>query len=135
MARFVIHLHDAIKRGKHYDLRFQIPNSSNWASFATTKELPKQPGESLYIVRANDHSEKEALFTGTIPEGEYGAGTLKVWDSGSCTISKYSPYHIIIDFHGSKLKGIYQFLNVGIFGGKQSYKKKVWKFFKSKVGD
>ena len=123
------------KAGKHWDIRFKIPNSKNWASFATKKEPPKKvpsKGEKKhYIVRTNDHSEKEALTTGVIKDG-YGAGKLTVWDKGTCIIHKYSPSHIIIEFKGGKIKGRYHFINAGVFGNKRDYKKKVYAFFKAK---
>ncbi len=126
-SKFVVHKHDAKKRGLHWDIRFKMPDSKNWASFAAYKEPSIKTGERHYITRTNDHSEKEALFTGIIPEGKYGAGKLSKWDSGSCIIHKYSNAHIVVEFKGSKLKGKYHFVNTGVFNkdrrkGKTAYK-------------
>lgn len=133
MIKFVLDRHEAIKRGTHFDLRFKIPNSENWASFSMNKYPPLEPGERIYVPRSNDHSEKEALFTGKIPVGEYGAGTIKREDQGDCDVIKYSNSHIVIDFKGKKLRGIYHFVNVGVFGKKRQYNKKVYAFFKGKL--
>ena len=66
MSRFIVTEHKAKKAGTHYDLRFQIPNSSKWASFACRKEIPTKPGQKILAVRTHDHSQKEALFIGKI---------------------------------------------------------------------
>ena len=132
MSSYILVKHEAKKRGLHYDLRFQIPNSSNWASFALNELPPTEPGKRIYIVRTTEHSKEQALFTGTIPEGEYGAGKLTKVEGGSCTVEKFSNAHIIVDFHGSKLKGTYHFINSGMFGKKRDFTKKVYSFFKAK---
>lgn len=132
MSKFVLDLHDAERRGKHWDLRFSIPNSKNWASFSLNEYPPKESGKRLYVPRSNDHSEKEALFIGKIPTGEYGAGEIKREDEGNCDIIKYKNSHIVVNFKGKKLKGIYHFINVGVFGKRKQYNKKVYTFFKAK---
>ena len=132
MSSYILVKHEAKKRGLHYDLRFQIPNSQNWASFAFPDLPPTEPAKRVYVPRTTDHSEQEAKFIGTIPEGEYGAGKLTKVESGSCTVEKFSNAHIIVDFHGSKLKGTYHFINSGMFGKKRDFTKKVYSFFKAK---
>lgn len=133
MGEFVLDLHDALIRGKHWDLRYTIPNSKNWDSFALNEFPPLEPGKRIYIVRTNLHSREEALFLGEIPEGEYGAGKISRVDKGKCEIIKYSNAHIVIDFKGKKLKGIYHFVNTAVFGKNRNYKKKVFAFFKGKI--
>lgn len=132
-SEFIYVRHEAIKRGRHWDLRFQLPNSKNWASFAFNDFPPTEPGKRIYIVRTNDHSRKEALFTGTIPEGSYGAGKLIGVDKGKCEIIKYTNAHIIINFKGDKLKGIYHFVNTASWGrARGNYRQKVYAFFMAK---
>ncbi len=116
MARFIIVLHEAKRAGKHWDLRFEIPNSKNWASFAFKKTAPDlvHGNQKIGISRTHDHSEKEALFIGTIESG-YGAGVLKKYDSGTCEVLKFSSNSIKVDFEGSKLKGIYNFVKIKSF--------------------
>jgi hypothetical protein len=104
--------HKAKKAGLHYDIRFKMPKGTKWISFASRKELPTKEGVRVMVTRTTDHTEKEALFTGKIESG-YGAGTLKKWDEGSCTILKYElKRHIVVDFKGRKIKGMYHFLSV-----------------------
>jgi len=111
-SRFVIMEHKAKRAGLHYDVRFRMPRSKMWMSFASRKEIPTKEGTRVMVTRTTDHTEEEALFTGTIESG-YGAGVLKKWDDGSCIILKYEPKrHIVVDFKGRKVKGLYHFLSV-----------------------
>jgi hypothetical protein len=130
-SKFILVKHEAIKRGTHYDLRFKMPNSKNWVSFAMNKMPPDKSGERLSIVRTNDHSEEEALFIGKIAEGKYGAGKLTKVDSGSCEIIKFKNSSITVIFKGKNLKGKYYFINAGVFNRKD-YNRKVYIFFKAK---
>lgn len=114
-------------------MRFKLPNSENWASFACTKNLLDNLEQRVYIVRTNDHSKKEALFTGTIPTGSYGAGKLIKVDGGHCEIIRYSNTNIIINFKGSKFKGMYHLINTAAWGrGRGDYSRKIYAFFKAK---
>jgi len=131
-SKFVLHEHDADRRGKHWDLRFKHLEDKNWDSFACNQIPPTNSGNKIYIVKTTIHSEEQALFTGKIPSGEYGAGTLKVIDEGKYDIIKYSKSHIVIEFHGKHLKGRYHFISTAVFGKKGDWKKKVYMFFKSK---
>jgi len=129
-SKFIVVDHDAHRAGKHQDLRFKIPGSANWASFAVRKGIPTTPGIRVLASRTHDHSEQEALFLGEIPAGEYGAGTLKKFDEGSCTVEKMTSPHIVIDFKGKKIKGIYHLINIGVAKG--TYREKAYLLFKSK---
>lgn len=131
-SKFILVKHEAIKRGTHYDLRFKMPNSKNWASFALNNLPPTEPGKRMSIVRTNDHSEREALFVGKIPEGEYGAGKLTKVDGGDCKIVKFTNAQMTVNFEGTVLQGIYHFINVGVFDRSRNYSKKVYIFFKAK---
>lgn len=128
-SKFVVIHHKAKRAGDHRDLRFKMPGSSNWASFAIRKDIPTKTGQKVLAVRTHDHTTKEALFTGKIESG-YGAGTLKKWDGGSCIIGKYSSAHMKIEFKGSKLKGVYHLVNLGVMNRK--YDKNQYMFFKGK---
>jgi len=130
-SQFIVVEHKAKKAGLHFDLRFKMPKSQNWASFAVRKGVPLKPGVRVLAVKTHDHSKKEALMTGKIESG-YGAGTLKKWDGGSCTILKYSSANMAIDFKGSKVKGIYYLINTGVMD-KSKYKKAQYMLFKGKL--
>jgi len=119
-VKFIIHTHHAKKAGVHTDVRFQKPNDTkNWLSFAVRKGVPTKPGVRVLAIKTNLHSEKEALFTGEIPEGEYGAGKLEIFDKGTATIELYKPAHIAINFNGKKIKGLYHFINIGVSNRKK----------------
>ena len=130
-GKFIIVEHDAKKARLHFDLRFQMPKSKNWASFAVRKGVPTSPGRKVLAVRTHDHTESEALFIGTIKSG-YGAGKLKKWDEGQCIIHKYSPSHIAIEFKGRKVKGLYHLINTGVMDRKK-YKQQQYMLFKGKI--
>ncbi len=129
-SRFAIHLHLAKRAGRHHDIRFEIPNSDLWASFATKKEIPLETGKKILLFRTNDHTEEQALMVGKIESG-YGAGVLKLWDSGDCIIEKYSNQHIVITFFGKKIKGKYHLINLNQITRK-SNKERAYIFFKAK---
>lgn len=134
MSEFILVEHNAIRKKLHWDLRFEMPNSKNWASFVFNKFPPISPGERVYVPRAPDHNRENALYLGTISKGSYGAGTLKKADGGTCEIIKYSKTHIVIEFKGKKLKGIYHLINTAIFSKKKAnYYRNVYVFFKGKI--
>jgi len=131
-SKFIVVEHDATKARLHWDLRFIMPKSKLWMSFAVRKGIPLKPGQKVLAVRTHDHTEKEALFLGTIPPGEYGAGRLKKWDDGQCIIHKYKPGHILIEFKGRKVKGFYHLISTGVMN-KKEYKNQQYMLFKGKT--
>ena len=134
MTKFIVVKHQAKRAGLHFDLRFEIPNSKNWASFAIRKGVSTEVGKKVLAIRTNDHSREEALMVGTIEKG-YGAGVLKKWDSGSCTIIKYHPSHMVVEFNGNKIKGIYHLINLAMNKKitKQEFKGQQYWLFKGKL--
>lgn len=127
---FVIMKHQAKKAGLHYDLRFKMPKSNLWASFAVRKGVPTNTGVKVLAVRTHDHTRKDALLTGEIKDG-YGAGKLTKWDGGSCIIIKYNTKHMVVEFKGSKVKGIYHLVSTGFID--RDYKKQQYMLFKGKL--
>jgi len=128
-SSFIVVKHDAKKARLHYDLRFVMPNSKLWISFAVRKGVPEKAGEKVLAVRTHDHSEEEALFLGKLESG-YGAGTLTKYDDGKCIIEKFKSSHMIIDFKGKKIKGVYHLINVGLFDKSKKYKHQQYIIFK-----
>ena len=129
-SEFVVTEHKAKRAGLHWDLRFEIPKSKMWASFAVRKGVPLKPGTKVLAVRTHDHKRDEALLTGKLDTG-YGAGTFKEWDRGKCIIHKYSIRHMSIEFKGKKVKGLYHLINTGV--ADKNFKGEQYFLFKGKV--
>jgi len=72
LALFLRSQHDALRAGRHYDLRLGTPQLGLF-SWATRKELPREPGETIAVYQQPVHSWRYRTFSGEIPEG-YGAG-------------------------------------------------------------
>lgn len=103
---FVIHKHAA--RRLHYDLRLEH-GGVLW-SWAVTRGPSLDPGEKRLAVHVEDHPLEYGAFEGTIPEGEYGAGSVIVWDEGkwipeSDPVRGMEKGHLAFTLEGHKLGG------------------------------
>ena len=119
---FVVHEHDASHL--HYDLRVEI--NGVLRSWAVPKEPPVTEGTKRLAIQAEDHPLEYADFEGTIPEGMYGAGTVRIWDKGEFTLENEKDNELIFELKGKKLVGKYALIKTK-FKGKDS-----WLFFKRK---
>ncbi|GAB1584360.1 DNA ligase D [Phyllobacterium phragmitis] len=103
---YVIQKHDA--RRLHYDLRLEMDGVLK--SWAVTRGPSLVPGEKRLAVEVEDHPLEYGDFEGTIPKGEYGGGTVIVWDRGSWTPvadakKGLAKGHLEFELHGEKLAG------------------------------
>lgn len=119
---FVVHEHDASRL--HYDLRLEMKGVLK--SWAVPKEPPGKEGIKRLAIQTEDHPLEYADFEGIIPEGMYGAGTVKIWDRGELSVEKEKEDEILFELKGKKLAGRYALIKTR-FRGKDS-----WLFFKRK---
>lgn len=92
----------------HWDLRLE--QDGVLKSWAVPKGPPLEAGIKRLAVEVEDHPLEYAKFHGTIPAGQYGAGTVKIWDKGYFVPRVFGPKHIEIEIHGKKLTGIYELI-------------------------
>jgi bifunctional non-homologous end joining protein LigD len=102
-ARFVVQEHNA--RRLHWDLRLE--HEGTLASWALPRGVPDHPDENRLAVRTEDHPLEYLEFHGEIPKGEYGAGTMTIWDSGTYEAEKFRDDEVIATFHGERVHGRY----------------------------
>jgi len=119
---YVIHEHHASHL--HWDLRLEMEGVLK--SWAVPKIPPTTKTEKRLAIQVEDHPLAYAKFRGTIPEGNYGAGKVEIWDKGTYELLKKSPREIEINFNGKKLKGKYVLIKTN-YGNKPG---KSWLWFK-----
>ena len=101
--RFVIQEHHATRL--HWDLRLE--HDGVLVSFAIPNGLPEAPKDNRLAVHTEDHPLEYLEFEGEIPKGQYGAGTMRVWDRGTYEAEKFRDDEVIATFHGERLSGRY----------------------------
>jgi bifunctional non-homologous end joining protein LigD len=102
-ARFVVQEHDASHL--HWDLRLE--HEGTLASWALPRGVPEHPDENRLAVRTEDHPLEYLEFHGEIPKGEYGAGTMTIWDRGTYDAEKFRDNEVIATFDGERIHGRY----------------------------
>ncbi|MBA3262340.1 MAG: DNA ligase [Thermoleophilaceae bacterium] len=102
-GRFVVQEHHA--RRLHWDLRLE--HDGVLVSWALPRGIPQHPEENRLAVHTEDHPLEYIDFEGEIPKGEYGAGTMAVWDSGTYEAEKFRENEVIATFHGKRFQGRY----------------------------
>ena len=117
--RFVVHRHDASRL--HWDLRLE--REGVLKSWAVPKEPPVDPGVKRLAVEVEDHELDHIDFEGEIPEGEYGAGTVSIWDGGTYELLSEHDRRLKLALRGRRLRG--EYVLVPLEG-------KNWLFFRTK---
>jgi bifunctional non-homologous end joining protein LigD len=100
---YVVQRHQA--RTLHWDLRLE--KDGVLVSWAVPKEPPTTKGVRRLAVQVEDHAVDYASFHGTIREGEYGAGTVEIWDHGTYQTERWSEKEIVVHIKGQRLNGRY----------------------------
>jgi bifunctional non-homologous end joining protein LigD len=108
-GRFVIQEHHA--RRLHWDLRLE--RNGALASWAVPNGIPDDPKRNRKAVRTEDHPLEYLEFEGEIPEGQYGAGTMSIWDRGTYECEKFRDDEVIVVFHGERVTGRYALFRAG----------------------
>jgi bifunctional non-homologous end joining protein LigD len=122
-SRFVIQKHDASRL--HYDFRLEMDGVLK--SWAVPKGLPWAKGEKHLAVEVEDHPVEYAAFEGIIPQGQYGGGTVLVWDRGNYHVYGEDPakalregrLHLVLD--GEKAKGEWALIRTRMEAGKPQW--------------
>jgi bifunctional non-homologous end joining protein LigD len=103
---FVVQKHWA--RTLHYD--FRLEKDGLLKSWTIPKGLPESPGVRRLAVQVPDHSLDFGEFDGTIPEGQYGAGVVEIWDRGTYELHEWTDETIVFTLHGQRLHGTYNLI-------------------------
>src|ERR671916_846731 len=107
--RFVVQEHHA--RSMHWDLRLE--HEGTLASWAVPRGIPADPARNHLAVRTEDHPLEYLDFHGEIPAGQYGAGTMTIWDRGTYECHKWEKGKVVVSFHGERLSGRYALFRAG----------------------
>lgn len=135
-SRFVVHRHDA--RNLHFDLRLEIDGVL--CSWAVPKGFSYDPRDKRLAVRTEDHPIEYLTFDGVIPPGEYGAGTMTIWDEGDVTpvdaryggAAGLEAGELKVVLGGRRLRGEWHLVRTAGRAGAGDEDKAHWLLFKSK---
>jgi bifunctional non-homologous end joining protein LigD len=108
-GRYVIQQHSA--RRLHWDLRLE--RDGVLASWALPKGLPQDTSRNHKAVHTEDHPVEYLDFEGEIPAGNYGAGTMEIWDRGTYECHKFRADEVIVTLHGERGSGRYALFRAG----------------------
>jgi bifunctional non-homologous end joining protein LigD len=115
---FVVQRHDA--RRLHYD--FRLERAGALASWAVPKGVPLEPGAKALAVHVEDHPLEYASFHGEIPAGQYGAGTVEIWDNGTYELLEEKRNgQLTFELHGSRLQGRWSLVPAHMDGKEQNW--------------
>jgi bifunctional non-homologous end joining protein LigD len=115
---FVVQRHDA--RRLHYD--FRLERDGALASWAVPKGVPLEPGGRVLAVHVEDHPLGYATFEGEIPKGQYGAGTVEIWDSGVYELVEEKPNgQLTVRLTGKRLNGTWSLVPAGLDGKPENW--------------
>jgi bifunctional non-homologous end joining protein LigD len=115
---FVVQRHDA--RRLHYD--FRLERDGVLVSWAVPKGVPLEPGQQHLAVHVEDHPLSYASFEGEIPAGNYGAGTVEIWDHGTYELLEEKPDGgLTVRLHGERLDGKWALIPAHLSGEEKNW--------------
>jgi bifunctional non-homologous end joining protein LigD len=115
---FVVQRHAA--RSLHYD--FRLEREGVLASWAVPKGVPLEPGEQHLAVHVEDHPLEYGSFEGEIPQGNYGAGTVEIWDRGTYELLEDKPDGgLTVRLHGERLEGTWALVPANLSGQEKNW--------------
>src|SRR5215475_911600 len=115
---FVVQRHDA--RALHYD--FRLERDGALASWAVPKGVPLEPGQQHLAVHVQHPPLDYATFEGEIPKGEYGAGTVEIWDTGTYELlDEKKNGGLTVRLHGKRLEGTWALIPAHLSGDEKNW--------------
>jgi bifunctional non-homologous end joining protein LigD len=118
LPRFVVQRHAA--RRLHYD--FRLERDGALASWAVPKGVPLRRGERHLAVHVEDHPLEYGDFEGTIPAGQYGAGTVEIWDRGTYELLEEKRNGgLTVQLHGDRLEGVWTLVPARLDGDPKNW--------------
>jgi bifunctional non-homologous end joining protein LigD len=115
---FVVQRHDA--RRLHYD--FRLERDGALASWAVPKGVPLEPGQQALAVHVEDHPLDYATFEGEIPKGQYGAGTVEIWDHGTYElVEEKKNGGLTVRLKGARLDGTWALVPAHLGGDEKNW--------------
>lgn len=103
-GRFVVQEHHA--RTHHFD--FRLEKGGVFKGWAVPKGLPGAIGVKRLAIQVEDHLLEFGAFEGTIPSGQYGAGEIRIWDSGRYDLVEWAEERMKVRLHGSRIRGVFE---------------------------
>ncbi len=118
---FVVQQHHAT--ALHHDVRLEMLNGDRpvLVSWAVPKGLPRARGVRALAIRTEDHPMGYATFSGTIPEGEYGGGVVRIFDHGTWELIDRTHDRLTFVLHGQRLRGRWHLIKTGEERGKEQW--------------
>jgi bifunctional non-homologous end joining protein LigD len=115
---FVVQRHDATRL--HYD--FRLEKDGALLSWAVPKGVPLEPGQQHLAVHVEDHPLEYATFEGEIPKGQYGGGTVEIWDNGTYELLEEKKNGgLTVRLHGKKLEGTWTLVPAHLGGNEKNW--------------
>jgi len=115
---FVVQRHDASRL--HYD--FRLEREGALASWAVPKGVPLEPGTQHLAVHVEDHPLEYGSFEGEIPKGNYGAGTVEIWDRGTYElVEEKRDGGLTVRLHGERLEGLWTLVPAKLSGDEKNW--------------